>query len=166
MARWWLGLGLVSGCVPAGTAVDAAWIEGPDRVVFDGVPLAARSTQSVTLTNAGTAVAEVEIAVTEPFSTPSTLNVLDPGESTTIVVAVTADSLDLVSGVLSVAQPFQTLRVPLLVLASADADLDGALSEAAGGDDCDDLDPAVAPGFEEVCDDLDNDCDRVVDEGC
>ena len=33
------------------------------------------------------------------------------------------------------------------------------------GNDCDDDDPAVNPAATEVCDDLDNDCDTVADEG-
>lgn len=32
------------------------------------------------------------------------------------------------------------------------------------GDDCDDMDAARAPGFAEVCDDKDNDCDVLIDE--
>ncbi len=36
-------------------------------------------------------------------------------------------------------------------------------SEIAG--DCDDFDPATYPGAEEICDDRDNNCDDVVDEG-
>ncbi|MDP2304413.1 MAG: MopE-related protein [Pseudomonadota bacterium] len=64
-------------------------------------------------------------------------------------------------------------------IAFVDADLDG--HGAAGGeaaycgeipagyaavdDDCDDAQPTVYPGAEEVCDDLDNDCDGEVNEG-
>jgi len=47
----------------------------------------------------------------------------------------------------------------------SDADGDGYLDEACGGDDCDDGDPDVAPGtVEAACDDgVDNDCDGVID---
>lgn len=37
---------------------------------------------------------------------------------------------------------------------------------AAGVDDCDDGAPAVHPGQSELCDDLDNNCDGAIDEGC
>ena len=42
-----------------------------------------------------------------------------------------------------------------------DADDDGVTAEA----DCDDTRPEVGPGFEELCDGLDNDCDGLIDEG-
>ncbi len=47
----------------------------------------------------------------------------------------------------------------------ADADEDGYIDLDAGGDDCNDDDPAIHPGAEETCDGQDNNCDGVVDEG-
>ena len=44
-----------------------------------------------------------------------------------------------------------------------DADGDGWTVEAG---DCDDGEPTVHPGADEICDGLDNDCDGSVDEGC
>ena len=47
----------------------------------------------------------------------------------------------------------------------ADADADGFLDAACGGDDCDDTDSAVFPGAAEVlCDAVDNDCDPVTED--
>jgi len=46
-----------------------------------------------------------------------------------------------------------------------DPDGDGHLSWACGGDDCDNDDPLVYPGADEICDGLDNDCDGDIDEG-
>jgi len=37
---------------------------------------------------------------------------------------------------------------------------------ACRADDCDDADPDIRPGAEELCDGLDNDCDGDIDEGC
>ncbi len=45
-----------------------------------------------------------------------------------------------------------------------DADADGYQDLACGGDDCDDADPAVNPGADELCNGLDDDCDGQVDE--
>lgn len=45
-----------------------------------------------------------------------------------------------------------------------DRDNDDHLSEAVGGDDCDDSSAAVHPGIAETCNDRDDDCDAQVDE--
>ncbi len=48
-----------------------------------------------------------------------------------------------------------------------DIDGDGYVSEACGGNDCNDLDFAINPGAAEVCDNGEDDnCDGSVDEGC
>jgi hypothetical protein len=44
-----------------------------------------------------------------------------------------------------------------------DVDGDGFVSDLLGGDDCDDLNAAVNPDGDEVCDGFDNDCDGLVD---
>lgn len=46
-----------------------------------------------------------------------------------------------------------------------DLDNDGYFDEDCGGDDCDDLDDERNPGFAEICDGKDNDCDLSVDDG-
>ncbi len=48
--------------------------------------------------------------------------------------------------------------------ASCDADGDGWVALALGGDDCDDADSAVNPGAEEVCNGWDDNCDGLADE--
>ena len=45
-----------------------------------------------------------------------------------------------------------------------DADGDGYISTATGGDDCNDTDAAINPGATEVCDTIDNDCDSLIDD--
>ena len=51
------------------------------------------------------------------------------------------------------------------VLVDTDADEDGHLPTACGGDDCDDARAEVYPGADDICDYLDNDCDGTVDQG-
>jgi hypothetical protein len=49
-----------------------------------------------------------------------------------------------------------------------DADDDGYADGTGGcpGNDCDDSNPDIHPGAEELCDGLDNDCNWLIDEGC
>ena len=47
-----------------------------------------------------------------------------------------------------------------------DADADGADASAYGGEDCEDGDDTIGPEIVEICDEVDNDCDSDVDEGC
>ena len=47
----------------------------------------------------------------------------------------------------------------------ADNDNDGHIALECGGDDCNDLEDAINPGQNEICDTLDNDCNDAVNDG-
>ena len=47
----------------------------------------------------------------------------------------------------------------------ADADSDGHFAQTCGGDDCDDASAAAHPGAEEICNDIDDDCNGTIDDG-
>ena len=57
-------------------------------------------------------------------------------------------------------EPLDTGEVPVVT----DEDGDGEDALVHGGSDCDDTDPAINTGAEEVCDGLDNDCDGTTDQ--
>jgi len=59
-----------------------------------------------------------------------------------------------------VPRPIDTGGDPPSTVPVTDLDADGYTPDAG---DCDDLDPAVGPGFHESCDGKDNDCDGLVD---
>ena len=48
---------------------------------------------------------------------------------------------------------------------ACDSDADGDLHNAGEGSDCNDKDPTVYNGAEEICDNKDNDCNALIDEG-
>ncbi len=50
-----------------------------------------------------------------------------------------------------------------IVVVPSDGDGDGAISTEVGGTDCDDDDARIYPGADEVCDEIDNDCDGLID---
>jgi hypothetical protein len=58
------------------------------------------------------------------------------------------------------------LGMPDMGMSCPDADGDGAADASCGGTDCDDTRAAVRPGATELCNDVDDNCDALVDEGC
>jgi len=56
-----------------------------------------------------------------------------------------------------------TIPVVISTPAICDQDGDGALIPECGGEDCDDTDPNVHPDADEVCNEVDDDCDGAVD---
>ncbi|MCB9664618.1 MAG: hypothetical protein H6732_10940 [Alphaproteobacteria bacterium] len=58
----------------------------------------------------------------------------------------------------------QKVSLPFTLSWRCDLDEDGVNGRTCGGDDCDDTDAAIKPGAEELCDEIDNDCDSMIDE--
>ncbi len=55
---------------------------------------------------------------------------------------------------------------PFLSTNTNDQDQDGFNSLQCNGNDCNDFNKYIYPGAAELCDNLDNDCDSAIDEGC
>jgi len=82
--------------------------------------------------------------------------VIEPGDSTVITFLVAVGE--------SVDEALDEAATSLELCSSCDADGDGWLSTACGGEDCDDNDPTVFPGAEEIWyDGIDQNCDGLSD---
>jgi hypothetical protein len=115
----------------------------------------------------------------QPCSGSGTTSISRSGDTLTISYSGTAGSAELVTeftetiaavqfrisahsaGSVSV----QIDRVEISCAHNPDEDGDGHDSLECGGDDCDDSESTTFPGADEVCDEVDNDCDGSIDEG-
>ena len=81
------------------------------------------------------------------------LSDLEPGDYT-----VSANVLDTLG-----TQPESGAASVTFSIVPLDGDGDGTTTGQLGGEDCDDTNPEIGPGADEVCDGVDNDCDGLVD---
>lgn len=142
-----------------------------DAIAFTGAQLGKPSEEALTLSNAclGAGDLHVETSVDGDPSFAAAGGAFDivPGGNDAFIVLFTAPDNGSHTGylVLTSNDPTRpTVQIPLAGTAGQDADGDGYLAEYAGGEDCDDGDPAVNPGVTETWyDGIDANCDGADD---
>lgn len=159
-----VSIALVSACSSGGVAVAVPWLVVPDSAELAGAVVGIQNELVVEVGNTGTAPAEVALSVSAPFTLAADHVVVAPDEVRVVVVRYAPATYTPISGTLELTAAGTTHEVALSAVVAADADGDGHDAAAAGGSDCDDLDPDVHPGVPEVCDGVDNDCSGAVDD--
>lgn len=142
-----------------------------DAIAFSGAQVGVAVEERLTVSNdcSGTGDLHVETAVDGDPSFAANGGVFDiaAGGNATFAVLFTAPDNGSHTGYLLLtsndpARP--TIEIPLAGTAGEDADGDGYSAEYAGGDDCDDGNPSVNPGEDEVWyDGVDANCDGADD---
>ena len=168
-----IGFGLLlAGCPEVGTP---RLVSDSAALAFGEVVVAQEASELLMVTNAGEGTATLEpadLTVTGVGFSVSGLaeaTHIEAGGSVQLVVRFAPEELGWVEGELVlVAQGSEDVVVSLTGRGvdglPVDADGDGYGNAADGGDDCDDTDPAVNPGADELCgNEVDDDCDGTVD---
>jgi hypothetical protein len=108
----------------------------------------------------------IDVAPVVPL--PADLQVPLPVAVTAVAVPVDARlgayELDLVAFAEVGDTEVEVAAVVTFEVRSCDEDADGALAEECGGTDCNDEDPTLRPGAEELCNEIDDDCNGLVDD--
>lgn len=157
-------LAILSACGPDAVAWPApapALRLSSDVLTFPATPVGQRSSARVLLRNEGAVAAEVSLATWGAFSLDATRLEVGAGGEVPVTVSFAPTAYADARGALlldgTVAATW-TAEVPV------DADEDGAVAVDAGGEDCDDLDPAVFPAAPDACGDgVDADCSPAED---
>lgn len=150
-------------CV-SGSAVDVHRVLVPEGPIDLGVvAFDQRARHTLTLTNPGSASAQVRLSITQGFVLAADAVRVPAGGQIDVILNVTPDSYAPLTGALTLQGPdFVEVR-EIVGLVNEDLDGDGFRAIGAGGDDCDDTRADVHPGAPEVCDGRDNNCDGQVD---
>jgi hypothetical protein len=146
------------------------FLVSPEVLTWDLVQVETTSTAAVSVVNScvGDGALSVLAEIAEPgFTVTGGPLSLEPGGAATLEVQVTPETYAALSGTLLLttndpAPP--TVAIPLTASIDPDADEDGHDAASAGGDDCDDADPAAFPGAPDAWyDGVDSDCDGASD---
>ncbi|MCK6516607.1 hypothetical protein L6R46_16330 [Myxococcota bacterium] len=155
---------LLLSCAPTNLAVplrDGLLSVNPTSLSFGEVGWARVEERSLRLQNDGFATTTLSLDLSGlGFSVDRAGLTLGAGESQTITLRYSPQSVEPSDGALRLVEPGRTLEVSLRGETALDGDGDGADASAWGGPDCDDLDPDVFPGAAEGWyDGQDQDCD-------
>ena len=158
-----LGVLLLAACpAPADLDADVASLDYGEVVLGSSLAL------PIALTNVGENKATVSFRIDNSvfvLGLGGAIEVL-PGGSRVVHFYAEPTTVGPVTGTLTIAwNATDTLTIPMSVTGIAadadDADADGYTADV----DCDDSDPGVNPGADEVCDAIDNNCEGGIDEG-
>ncbi len=152
----------LAGCGP-GLADTVPLLGLPDRVTYDVLP-DVPTPVGVPVENIGTDTAFIRASATGDAVLDEVRFRLEPKDRTELVVLLTADGYDGVDGEVHFLLRDTLTVVPVVGRVANDIDGDGYDAVEVGGTDCDDQDPDRSPGTAELCNDIDDDCDTLVDE--
>lgn len=141
-------------------------------IVFDDVQIGQPASTILTIENTCVRrpkelALSASVSLPDAFTVDPASSILLPDGSLELKVTYVASGYDEVAGELVVSHSYEGLSpvtVAVVGRASADQDGDGYAAVEAGGDDCDDGDPAVNPGsVETYYDGVDSNCDGLSD---
>ncbi len=147
-----------------GVELEANLLVTTTELAFGEIAYGDLITGAVTVSNTGTEDLTLSSILTDPpFEvTPSNL-IISGGATSRLTVTVQAQSYEVFNKRLTIQSDdvdTPLVEIPLTATTISDADGDGYILEAAGGDDCDDTDANVNPGVLETWyDGVDGNCD-------
>ncbi|MBT3221814.1 MAG: hypothetical protein HN348_22275 [Proteobacteria bacterium] len=155
---------LVAGCDVGGLVSPVSNLVLDEEIHFEGLGILEENDLVIRVDNTGLVSAEVLVTLDNTmFIPPSEPVTIASGDSTAIFLVVEPISYEPLQATMTLSSRFETIDIEVLATIASDGDGDGFHARGAGGMDCDDQNPDIFPGATEVCDGVDNNCDRVTD---